>query len=84
MATLIERAASVVRNGLHRSWQAREQGAEPYGLPDDGLRLVMSDLGMVAYDIGRTGVHQRAIEGSGRENAEPRQSLTLCPQHLTE
>jgi hypothetical protein len=64
VATLIERAASVVRNSLHRSWHAREQGAEPYGLPADGLRLVMSDLGMAAYDIGRRGADQRAIEGS--------------------
>jgi len=62
MATLIERAASIVRNSLHRSWHAREQGAEPYGLPDDGVRMVMSDLGMAAYDIWRTGADRRAIE----------------------
>jgi hypothetical protein len=61
MATLIERAASIVRNSLHRSWHAREQGAEPYGLPDDGVRMVMSDLGMAAYDIWRTGADQRAV-----------------------
>jgi len=62
VAALIDRAASIARNRLHRSWHAREQGREPYGLPDDGVRMVMSDLGMAAYDIWRTGADQRAIE----------------------
>ncbi len=66
MVTLIDRAASIVRNSLHRSWQLREKGAEPYGLPDDGVRMVMSDLGMAAYDIWRTGADQRAIESLHR------------------
>jgi hypothetical protein len=62
MATLIERAASIVRNSLHRSWHAREQSAEQYGLPDDGVRMVMSEFGMAAYDMWRTGADQHAIE----------------------
>ena len=66
MTTLIERAASAVRDSLHRSWHARELGAEPYAPPDDGVRMVMSDLGMAAYDIWRTAADQRAIESSHR------------------
>jgi hypothetical protein len=62
MATLIERAASIVRNSLHRSWHAREQSAEQYGLADDGVRMVMSEFGIAAYDIWRTGADQRATE----------------------
>jgi hypothetical protein len=60
MPTLIEHAASIVRNSLHQSWHAREQSAEPYGLPDDGVRMVMSEFGVAAYDIWRTGADQRA------------------------
>jgi hypothetical protein len=73
MATLIERAASIVRNRLHRSWHAREQGRDHYRLPDDGVRMVMSDLGMAAYDIWRTGADQRAIESwqPGRNTMAP-------------
>jgi hypothetical protein len=62
MATLFEHAASIVRNSLHRSWHAREQSAEPYGLPDDGVRMVMSEFGVAAYDIWRTAADQRATE----------------------
>lgn len=62
MPTLIEHAASIVRNSLHRSWHAREQSAEQYGLPDDGVRMVMSEFGVAAYDIWRTGADQRATE----------------------
>jgi hypothetical protein len=66
MTTLIERAACVVRDSLHRSWHAREMGAERYALPDHGVRMVMSDLGMAAYDIWRTAADQRAIGSSYR------------------
>jgi hypothetical protein len=62
MATLIDRAATSVRNRLHQSWHTRQQGRESYALPDDGVRMVMSDLGMAAYDIWRTGPDQRAIQ----------------------
>ena len=66
MTTLIARAASVVRNSLDRSWHARELGAGTYALPDDGVRVVMSDLGMAAYDIWRMGADRRTIKSSDR------------------
>jgi hypothetical protein len=69
MTTLTERAASVVRDSLHRCWHAPELGAEPYALPDAGMRMVMSDLGMAAYDIWRTAADQRAIKTFDRSNA---------------
>jgi hypothetical protein len=80
VATLINRAASIVRNSLHRSWHLQEQGAEPNRLPDDGVRMVMSELGMAAYDIWRTGADQRAVEPLhrwGNTMANPSASSTF-------
>jgi hypothetical protein len=57
MATLIQHAASIARNSLRRSRHVRA-----HGLPDDGVRMVMSEFGVAAYDIWRTGADQRAKE----------------------
>jgi hypothetical protein len=69
MATLIEHAASIARNSLHRSRHART-----HRLPDDGVRMVMSEFGVAAYDIWRTGARptrQRGFASWGNAMANP-------------
>jgi hypothetical protein len=62
------------------SIQARQLGAEPYALPDAGVRIVMSDFSMAAFDIwsrARTnGAPSLRIDG--RTHGEPFSLLNPC------
>jgi hypothetical protein len=50
-----------IDSGTGGNWVPR-----PYAHPDDGVRMVMSELGLAAYEIWHTAADQRAIKSLDR------------------